>query len=343
MREPPPRNEAELEDRLSKPTHADIEAMARLGGDLLVLGAGGKMGPSLVRLAQRATVAAGVEREIVAVSRFSDSRVADTLEDEGIRVIAADLLERGGLDLLPEVPNVVLMAGRKFGTASDPTVTWAANALLPGLVMRRFARSRLVVFSTGNVYPMVPVANGGSREDDPLGPVGEYAQSAMARERILGFLSEQQRTPIAIMRLNYAVELRYGVLRDLADRIWQREPIDLTMGHVNLIWQRDANSIALRLLAHCTVPPLVLNVTGAATLSVRELAGRLGSHLGVEPRFTLRESATALLSDASRCHELFGPPTVEIETVIEWVADWVREGRASFNMPTHFKERGGCF
>jgi nucleoside-diphosphate-sugar epimerase len=338
-----PRTEAELEERLSRPVEADIEAMARLDGDLVVLGAGGKMGPSLARLARRASDEAGVERRVISVSRFLTPGVADVLAADGIEVLSLDLLDPEALNELPDVPNVVFMVGQKFGTAQDPATTWALNACLPALVANRFPASRLVVFSTGNVYPLVSVTGEGSVEADTLAPVGEYARSAAARERIVTVFSEQQRTPMAILRLNYAVELRYGVLRDLADRLWRREPIDLTMGYVNVIWQRDAVAIALRSLALCSVPPLVLNVTGAEKLSVREVAMSLGESLGVEPVFEGQEADTALLSDASRCWELFGPPTLDVEALLDWVAEWARAGGPSLGKPTHFEERGGEF
>jgi nucleoside-diphosphate-sugar epimerase len=339
----PPRSEAELDDILSRPTEADAAALAQLEGDILVLGAGGKMGPSLARLARRASDEAGVQQRILAVSRFRTPGLADALAEQGVEPIVRDLIDPGALHNLPRPPNVIFMAGQKFGTTGDPGATWTLNTYLPGIVARYFATSRLVVFSTGNVYPLTSSKRRGSAETDPTGPVGEYAQSALARERIVGFFSTSQQMPAAILRLNYAVELRYGVLRDLADRIWQRQPIDLTTGYVNVIWQRDANSIALRTLLHCAVPPFVLNVTGPERLSVRELALDLGKRLGVDPVFTRQEAPTALLSDGSRCQDQFGPPTVDLDTLIGWVADWVKRGGRSLDKPTHFEEREGRF
>jgi nucleoside-diphosphate-sugar epimerase len=338
-----PRSEAELEERLSRPTPADTAAMASLPGDLLILGAGGKMGPSLARLARRASDEAGSPRCVIAVSRFGQPGLANALAGQGIETIACDLLDPAALESLPDAANVVFLAGQKFGTAGDPTRTWALNAYLPTLVMRRFARARLVVFSTGNVYPLVPVTAAGAREDDPVGPVGEYAQSVLARERLVTFLSTLEGTPVAILRLNYAVELRYGVLRDLADRVITRQPLDLTTGWVNVLWQRDANAIALRSLASCDSPPFVLNVTGPEVLRVRDLAHRIGARLGIEPLFVGEEADTALLSNASRCQSLFGPPTVDPLALCDWVADWVRAGGRSLGKPTHFEERGGAF
>jgi nucleoside-diphosphate-sugar epimerase len=339
----PPNTVAELEERLSRPEDADVAAAAQLEGDLVVLGAGGKMGPSLARLAHRAAEQAGIRRRVMAVSRFSTPGVAEALQDAGVETVACDLLDPTALASLPDTPNVVFMAGQKFGTVDDPTTTWTLNAVLPGMVLQRFPTSRTVVFSSGNVYPLAPVSGAGSVETDPLGPIGEYAESVVARERVVTFLAEVQQTPLTILRLNYAVELRYGVLRDLADRIWQGAPVDLTMGYLNVIWQRDANAIALRSLAHCGVPPLTLNATGPEKLSVRGLAEQLGEQLSREPVFTGEEASTALLSDAARCQKLFGPPTLSVDTLIHWVAEWVREGKASLGLPTHFEEREGKF
>ncbi len=336
-------SEAKLDDLLSRPTEADVEAMAELEGDLLVLGAGGKMGPSLVRLARRASERADTPRRIVAVSRFRTAGLIEAMAALGAEPVVCDLLDSSSLTSLPEAPNVMLLAGQKFGTTEDPGTTWALNAFLPGIVARHVAASRLVVFSTGNVYPLTAVEGKGCSEADPTGPIGEYAQSALARERIVTYFSRTRQIRVAILRLNYAVELRYGILRDLAEGVWNKEPVDLTTGYVNVMWQRDANSVALRALAHTAVPPFVLNVTGPARLRVRDLALGLGRRLGVDPVFTGRETSTALLSDATRCQELFGPPTVAIETLLDWVSAWVRQGGRSLGKPTHFEEREGRF
>lgn len=339
----PPSNERELDEHLSRPTPPDVAAMRGLDGDMLVLGAGGKMGPSLARLARRATDEGGAHRRVIAVSRFRSGNLAGELAAEGVEAIPCDLLDPDAVARLPEAPNVVLMAGRKFGTGGDPALTWAMNAYLPTVVVRRFPGARVVVYSTGNVYPLVPVRSGGCREDHDPAPVGEYAQSALARERLVTFLAGTQGNRVSILRINYAVELRYGVLRDLADRISARRPVDLTMGWVNVIWQRDANAVALRCLSGATSPPLVLNVTGPGTLRVRDLALRIGARLGIEPVFQGLEADTALLSDASRCRALFGPPTVDPFTLCDRVADWVRGGGPSLGKPTHFDEREGAF
>lgn len=336
-------DEGALEELLSRPTSADVAAMAELAGDLLVLGAGGKMGPSLVRLARRASDAAGTARRITAVSRFSAPGLAEALGREGVDTLACDLLDPAALADLPDAPHVVFMAGQKFGTTGDPARTWALNAYLPAAVMRRFPDARIVIYSTGNVYPLVPVTGGGSREDDALGPVGEYAQSAVARERLVTYFAAAQRTPAALLRINYAVEPRYGVLRDLADRILAGDPVDVSTGWVNVIWQRDANAVALRALAFASVPPFVLNVTGPETLRVRDLAERLGRGLGVAPRSIGTEAPTALLSSAARCTGLFGPPSVDALAACDAVADWVRAGGRSLGKPTRFEERNGAF
>jgi nucleoside-diphosphate-sugar epimerase len=235
------------------------------------------------------------------------------------------------------------MAGHKFGSTADPSLTWATNVLLPADLARRYAASRIVAFSTGNVYPMTPVEGGGPAEDHPVGPVGEYAQSALARERVLTHLSRRHGTPLAILRLNYAVEPRYGVLRDIADRVRAGRPVPLEMGYVNVIWQRDANSIAFRSLARCACPPFVLNLTGAETLRIRDLAEDFGRRFGVTPTFAGREAPTALLSNAARCRELFGPPTLAAGDLVSLVADWVLAGGESLGKPTRFEEREGRF
>jgi len=332
-----------LEERLSRPSPADLAEMRLLEGDILILGAGGKMGPSLVRRAQRAARESGTRRRIVAVSRFSDAKLASSLEDSGVETLACDLLEPGCLDALPEAPNVVYMAARKFGTSGREWETWALNSYLPGRVAERFRDSRIVAFSTGNVYPLVPVSSGGAAESTTPQPVGEYAQSALGRERIFEYFSRLHGTRVVLLRLNYAVDLRYGVLVDIATRVLGRRPVSLHMGHVNVIWQGDANSICLRALARAASPPLVLNVTGPETLSVRSLAVEFGARLGIAPIFEGEPPESALLSDASRCRELFGPPEVGIGTMIDWVARWLLSGGALWDKPTHFEVRDGRF
>lgn len=329
-----------LEEQLSRPNAQVEAALARLPGNILVLGAGGKMGPTLARMAQRAC---GGARAVWAASRFSEVGAEERLSQSGVRTIATDLLAPDALAGLPDAENVVFMAGRKFGSSDAPEETWATNAFLPGLVMERFRSSRIVVFSTGNVYPFTTVDGRGPTEGDPVGPVGEYAQSALARERVVTFHSRRYGTPTVILRLNYAIEPRYGVLRDVADRVWRGEPIDLTTGHVNVIWQGDAAAIALRSLEHCRVPPLVINVTGPAVVAIRALAEAIGTALGRAPHFIGHESPTALLSDATLAVRIFGTPPTSLATMVDHVCDWVRRGGHGLGKPTHYDERTGAF
>ena len=335
-----PRDERELEDLLSQPTAALTAALATAPGGILILGAGGKMGPSLARMARRADPS----RRVIAVSRWSNRDAAEALEAHGVETMGADLLSPRELAALPDAPNVVFMAGQKFGTTGAPSATWAMNAAVPAFVAERFAGARTAVFSTGNVYPLTPPARGGSRESDPPAPVGEYAFSCLARERIFGAAALRHHTPVAIVRLNYAHDLRYGVLTDIALRVARREPIDLAMGYVNVIWQGDANAFALAALARAAAPePFVVNVAGAETLRVADLARALGERLGVEPVFSGNEGADALLSNASRMRELLDHPLLPVGTLLDWVAAWVRAGGPLLGKPTSFERRDGRF
>lgn len=335
--------EEQLEEALSRPTGQDAAAVANLKGDLLILGVSGKMGPTMVRLARRACEKAGVNKRVIGVARFSSPGSREQLEKQGIETIACDLLDRSAVNQLPDCENVLFMVGQKFGTQDNQPLTWAINSYVPAIVAERFRESHIVSFSTGNVYPLTAVAGGGPVESDPVGPVGEYAQSALARERIWEFFSARHGTAVAILRLNYAIDLRYGVLRDIGERVFTRKPVSLSMGHVNIIWQRDANSVALRSFTHCAAPPFVLNLTGAATLSVRELAIAFGKRWSIDPVFEGRESATALLSNAKRCAELFNAETVTVDQMISWVAGWVERGGRGLGKPTHFEARDGSF
>ena len=335
--------EEQLEEALSRPSEADAEAVSRMEEDLLILGVSGKMGPTMARLARRACEKAGVDKRVIGVARFSIPGSREELDKEGIETIACDLLDRSAVDQLPDCRNVLFMVGQKFGTQGNQPLTWAINAYVPGIVAERFRESRIVSFSTGNVYPLTPVAGGGPVESDPTEPVGEYAQSALARERIWEFFSARHNTSVAILRLNYAIDLRYGVLRDIAEKVFTKRPVSLSMGHVNVIWQRDANSVALRAFAHCASPPFVLNLTGSETLAVRQLAARFGDLWGIEPIFEGEESETALLSNAKRCADLFGLGTVSLDQMISWIAHWVRHGGRGLGKPTHFEARDGSF
>ena len=335
--------EVQLESRLSEPTDAVIAAVAALAGDVLILGVGGKMGPTLAEQAKRAIDAAGVPKRVIGVSRFSTPGVQESLQEVGVETITADLLSENSLQNLPDTENVILMAGRKFGSIGNEGLTWAMNGYMPGRVVDKFRSSRLVVFSTGNVYPLTPVSYGGATESSPVDPIGEYAQSCLSRERICTYFSSQFGTPMVILRLNYAIDLRYGILLDIAEKVYAEAPISLQMGNVNVIWQGDANAIALRSFSHCQSPPLVLNVTGPETVSIRSLASCFGAIFDKTPRFEGEEAETALLSNASRCHQLFGYPCVSLGQMIEWVAEWVRIGGTTLHKPTHFEVRDGKF
>jgi len=333
----------QLEDLLSLPAGKDVEAMRALEGDLLILGVGGKMGPSLAKRARRAIDLAGVGKRVIGVARFSTGGLAQELLAAGIETVQSDLLDAGALAALPDVPNVIFMAAKKFGTTGAEHSTWAMNTFLPGLVAERFRASRIVAFSTGNVYPLRPIEQGGAIETTPVAPVGEYGQSALGRERLFEYGSDRWHTPVTLLRLNYAVELRYGVLLDIGLAVKEGRPVDLRMGAVNVIWQGDANSVCLRSFAHCQTPPLVLNLTGPETLPVRYIAERFGAHFGVQPVWQGVESATALLSNASKVQQLFGYPTVAPNDIIDWTAGWIARGGPTLNKPTHFQTRDGKF
>lgn len=335
-----PRSDEELEEALSRPSDALTAALGRIPGDLIVLGAGGKMGPSLARMARRATP----NRRVIAVSRWSSPAAEAALQSSGIETRRVDLRDAQALAGLPDAPNVVFMAGQKFGTSGSPAATWAMNAGVPAFVAERYAGARTVVFSTGNVYPLTPPARGGSRESDEPAPVGEYAYSCLARERLFTAASARHGTLVSIVRLNYAHDLRYGVLTDLAVRVKGGQPIDLAMGYVNVIWQGDANALALAALAHATAPdPYVVNVAGPDLLRVADLAAALGARLGVEPVLTGAEAPDALLSNGTRMHELLGEPLLPLDTLLDWVVDWVVGGGTLLGKPTSFEKRDGRF
>ena len=332
-----------LEDLLSEPPDYLIASMRELDGDLIVLGVGGKMGPTLARMAKRAFDAAGRRNRVIGVARFSDPRQRAALEACGVETIRCDLLNDAEVDQLPDAGNVVFMAGRKFGSTGFESLTWAMNSYVPALVSRRFGKSRIVAFSTGNVYGLSPVGRGGSLETDVPHPVGEYAMSCLARERMFEYSSETLGTPVVILRLNYAVEMRYGILYDLARRVAAGESIDLTMGYFNAIWQGDANAVALAALAHAASPPFVLNVAGPEQLGVRSTCNELARLLKIPVTFTGREAEDALLSNGARSWTLFGRPQVDARQVLDWTADWVARGGATLDKPTHFESRDGRF
>lgn len=338
-----PRSEEELDDLLSSPREQTIEALRRVPGDFVVLGAGGKMGPTLARMVARAAAAGGgPARRVVAVSRFSSAAARASLEQAGVHTIAADLLDADAVEALPDAPNVIFMAGQKFGTTEAPSRTWMMNVVVPAHCARRYAASRILAFSTGNVYPLVSVLGAGATEATPPAPIGEYAASCLGRERVFEDAAARG-ARVGILRLNYAIDLRYGVLTDLAQRIVTGAPIPLTMGYVNVIWQGDANRAAIEMLPLCDSPPFVLNVTGAETLSVRTLATELGNRLGATPVFAGTEAPDALLSDTAKFRSLLGGPGTAVEVLLDFTADWVRHRRPTLNKPTHFETRDGGF
>ena len=333
----------QLEAQLSAPYPEDVAFARDLEGDVMILGAGGKMGPTLIQRIYRALEEADNDATVYAVSRFSNPAKQERLNDIGAETIAADLLNEEELGALPNVRNIIYMVGMKFGATGKEGLTWALNAYLPGRVAEHFPDSRIVAFSTGNVYPFVPVESGGCTEDDPTGPVGEYAQSCLGRERIFQHFSTANETPVCLLRLNYAVEPRYGVLLDIAENVYNDEPVSLDTAYFNAIWQGDANSYCFRSLDLCDSPADILNITGPEILSVREVAHAFGERFDKEVSFTGKESETALLNDSSRAHELFGEPRVSIDEAIDHVAQWMEGGGPLLDKPTKFQVRDGSF
>ena len=317
--------------------------MARLDGDILVLGVGGKMGPTIARMAVRGSEAAGIDRRVIGVSRFSSGHLEEELNRDGVATIRCDLLNADAVAALPDAKNVIFMAGMKFGTSGKESMTWVMNTVMPAAVARRYAGSRIIVFSTGNVYPLMRVDGSGARETDPPGPIGEYAASCLGRERVFQYYAGELNTPTAIIRLNYAVEMRYGVLVDLAVKIYEGRPIDLAMGYANVIWQTDANTMILRSLGHASVPAAIFNVVGPETISVRKSCLRLGQLLGKPVNFTGPETPDALLSDGSRAYEKLGHTTVDADRMMQWIADWILKDGQLLGKPTHFEARDGKF
>ena len=330
---------AELDDFLTLPSRALVDDLAAVDGDIAILGVGGKMGPTLARLAKRAAPT----RRVIGVARFSDPAVRRQLEENGVETIACDLMDRAALEALPRLPNIIFAAGHKFGSSGNPALTWAMNTHVPALVADTFRASRIVAFSSGNVYPLTTLGRSASSEATLPVPVGEYAQSCLGRERMFEHFSGIHGTPGRLFRLNYAIDMRYGVLVDIAGKVHRGDPVDVTMGHVNVIWQGDANAQVLRCLRHGTTPTTPINCTGPETLSVRSLAEALGARMGVAPKITGSEAPTALLSDTTLAASLFGYPQVPLGPMLDWVADWVRRGGASFDKPTKFEVRDGRF
>jgi nucleoside-diphosphate-sugar epimerase len=334
---------AALDALLSEPPEYVVETMRTLDGDVVVLGVAGKMGPTLARMARRASDLAGVRRRIIGVARFSAPEQEASLQAHGVETVRCDLLDKADVDRLPDATNVVFMAGRKFGSTGLEALTWAMNCHVPALVCGRYATSRIVAFSTGNVYGLTPAGAGGSTEAAVPHPVGEYAMSCLGRERMFEYFSSSHGLRTVILRLNYATEMRYGVLADLARRVAAGETIDVTMGYFNAIWQADANAMALASLAHATAPPLILNVAGPEELSVRATCEEVATLLGRSVSFTGQEAPDALLSNGARAASLFGRPRVAAAQLIAWTADWVARGGPTLDKPTHFESRDGRF
>jgi nucleoside-diphosphate-sugar epimerase len=339
-----PADVAELEDLLSLPTAGVRETLSAVEGDVAILGAGGKMGPTLARMVRRGLDEIGQrERRVFAVSRFPDIRAREELGGHGVTVIPCDLLDRSEVESLPDAPNVIFMAGQKFGTSEAPEITWVMNTLVPAHVAERYSSSRIVVFSTGCVYPLVPLSGPGSREEDVLDPPGEYAATCVGRERIFAHFARQHGTKVLFFRLCYANDLRYGVLLDIVKKVANGMPVDVSMGAVHVIWQGDANARAIQCLAHVANPPVALIVTGIERVSVRWLAEQVGALLGKKPTFSGVEGERAWLWDASLSYQWFGPPEVKLEEMMQATAQWLRQGGTTINKPTHFEATDGKF
>lgn len=328
---------------LLEPSPALIDDIKQIDGDIMILGAGGKMGPALAELLVKAVNAAGVNKKIAAASRFSEPGLKEDLQKKGVATYSVDLLNDQQLQQLPEMPNLLYLAGQKFGTTGNESFTWAMNSYLPARVGEKYKNSSIVAFSTGNVYPLSPVTQGGLDESHPPRPMGEYAQSCLGRERLFEYISSVYGTPVLLYRLNYAIDLKYGVLLEIAKKVLNGDPIDIRMGHVNVIWQGDANEMAIRCLLHCSNPPAILNITGPETAAVEWIAQQFGNRLGKEPVFIGEPEPTALLSNAAAAFRLFGYPRVSLLQMIELITDWLREGGATIYKPTHFQEREGRY
>ena len=339
-----PETEQELEERLSRPDAGTVEAVRQLDGDILVLGAGGKMGFSASHLLRRAVDEAGLaSKRVIAVSRFGGGTPAE-FQKARVETISADLLDERALKQLPDAPNVLFLAGMKFGSSGDPSGTWALNTLLPGLVARRFRDARIVALSTGNVYGLTPIARGAAVETDEPAPEGEYAQSCLGRERMFGYAAAELGTRVSLIRLNYANDLRYGVLVDIATKVSERQPVDVSMGWVNVIWQGDANRAIVQAFGQCAAPPFIVNVSGPETVSVRWLAHRMAELMDAPPpQIVGQEAGTAILSNCSKQHGLFGYPSVTLDRLMVWTAEWLKGGGRTLGKPTKFQARDGKF
>ncbi len=336
-------NEEMLEERLSKPRIELIEMMKKLEGDFMIIGIAGKMGTTLGRMAKRAAEEAGVKKKFYGVARFTDNSAMKNIEKWGIEAIRCDLMDREAVSRLPKVANVIYMAGKKFGTNGDEDTTWAMNTVVPAYVCEHLKESRIVAFSTGCVYPLVGVDSCGCTEKNLPEPVGEYAQSCLGRERVFTYFSKINKTPVLLYRLNYAVDLRYGVLYDVGSRIWEGKPVNSSVQHFNVIWQGDANNYALMSLGICKSPPEILNVTGPETISLSYIAELFGKTFNKPISFEGNIGNKAYLNNASKAFSLFGYPEVSLEKMVNWQAGWIMNGGKSLGKPTHFEVNNGKF
>ena len=328
----------QLLDVMTTPTDGVRKAVEDLGGEFLVLGAAGKMGPSLCEMLVRAGAS-----KVIAVDLFPNPAVRDALAAKGCQTVTCDLLDAGALDGLPDCGNVLIMTGFKFGASGNPTAMWAMNTLLPARIVGRFAGSRLLLMSSGNVYRFVPTASGGATETDATEPVGEYAQSRLGGERVAQYVADRQGTKLVIVRLFYSVEMRYGIIHDLASAVRDGKPIDLAMGYVNQIWQGDANAYLVQFLTLADSPARTINITGPEILSVRELAAQIGQRMGREPVLEGTEADTALLGNSDEAFKRFGKPRIAPDQIVQWIVPWVQQGRESLGKPTKYERRDGKF
>ena len=336
-------NATQLDEILSTPTDYLLNSFSKISGDIAIIGAGGKMGPSLSIMARRALDAIGSKAKVYAVSRFSNNLEKQKLDEAGIITIRCDILNLDEVMRLPQAPNAVFMVGMKFGTSSNQSLTWATNTCAAGYIAEKYKSSKIAVFSTGNIYGLVPLTGKGSLETDTPNPAGEYAMSALGRERIFEYFSNKNTTPISIIRLNYACELRYGVLLDIAAKVWNQEVIDLSMGYTQVIWQQEANAISLASLAFASSPPNIINISGGEILKVKDIAQKFATVMNKQPKFEGKESSDALLSNSDKASALFGKPQVNLDNMVEWISDWVMRGGETLNKPTHFENREGKF
>ena len=337
------KDEAQLDSILTHPSDSLRGFIKQISSPLVILGAGGKMGPTLAVLAKHAADIAGHPLDVIAISRYSNTATRQWLENNGVQTRTADLLDHNQWTDLPNSENVIYLVGQKFGTEANPGLTWAMNTLVPSYAANRYRSARIVALSTGCVYPLVPVDSGGATENSPLDPPGEYAAACLARERLFEYHATQHQTPLTLVRLNYAIDLRYGVLHDIAQKIYLGQPIDLGMGHFNCIWQGEANERILRSLSLCANPPRLLNLTAPETIAVHSVATRLGDLMKCESQFTGTEADTAWLSNPAQSIDAFGPLTVELETMLQWTAYWTTHEGRSLGKPTHFEVRDGKY